>query len=202
MHKIKQAIISVAGLATRIYPMNKVTKKALLPICDSDGRIKPVIIKLLEELDESGIEKINLIIDSEDKAVYDRLFNEAKENVLRKLSDEDKIYDKRLNRIGKKVTYIVQDKKLGFVHAVYLSRPNLNDEPVILLLDDTIYKSSENSSAVEQLLSYYDEVETTIIALTKLEVKELKDYGTVQGKWENNEKTKLHLDKIVEKAKY
>ncbi len=202
MHKIKQAIISVAGLATRIYPMNKVTKKALLPICDSDGRIKPVIIKLLEELDESGIEKINLIIDSEDKAVYDRLFNEAKENVLRKLSDEDKIYDKRLNRIGKKVTYIVQDKKLGFVHAVYLSRPNLNDEPVILLLDDTIYKSSENSSAVEQLLSYYDEVETTIIALKKLEVKELKDYGTVQGKWENNEKTKLHLDKIVEKAKY
>ena len=61
MYKIKQAIIPVAGLATRLYPMNKVTKKTLLPICDSDGRVKPVIMKLLEELDEAGIEKLYLI---------------------------------------------------------------------------------------------------------------------------------------------
>ncbi len=199
MHSIKKAIIPVAGLATRVYPMNKVTKKALLPICDSDLRIKPVILKLLEELDDCGIEEIYLIIGKEDKEIYENLFKYSTDVILNKLNDEDKKYEDKLYRIGKKISYIIQYEQLGFGHAVYLAKDKIGDEPSILLLGDTIYKSSNEDNCVEQLLSYYDSVRTTIIALKELKEEELKYYGTVQGTWKNNQKTEILLKKIVEK---
>ena len=200
MHKIKKAIIPVAGLATRMYPISKAVKKALLPVCDIDGRIKPLIFKLLEELVVSGIEEIFLIVNDYDKEVYKKIFEQSSFSVLAKLSSDDKEYDKNLKIIGDKITYIVQNETLGFGHAVYLARDYINKEPVILLLGDTLYKSLNNSiSCVEQLLQYFDDVETTIIALKELKEDELKYYGTVQGKWINDEKNKLILSKIVEK---
>ncbi len=200
MHKIKKAIIPVAGLATRMYPISKAVKKALLPVCDIDGRIKPLIFKLLEELVVSGIEEIFLIVNDYDKEVYKKIFEQSSSSVLAKLSSDDKEYDKNLKIIGDKITYIVQNEALGFGHAVYLARDYINKEPVILLLGDTLYKSLNNSiSCVEQLLQYFDDVETTIIALKELKEDELKYYGTVQGKWINDEKNKLILSKIVEK---
>ena len=200
MHKIKKAIIPVAGLATRMYPISKAVKKALLPVCDIDGRIKPLIFKLLEELVASGIEEIFLIVNNYDKEVYKKIFEQSSSSVLAKLSSDDKEYDKNLKIIGDKITYIVQNEALGFGHAVYLARDYINKEPVILLLGDTLYKSLNNSiSCVEQLLQYFDDVETTIIALKELKEDELKYYGTVQGKWINDEKNKLILSKIIEK---
>ena len=200
MHKIKKAIIPVAGLATRMYPISKAVKKALLPVCDIDGRIKPLIFKLLEELVVSGIEEIFLIVNDYDKEVYKKIFEQSSSSVLAKLSSDDKEYDKNLKIIGDKITYIVQNEALGFGHAVYLARDYINKEPVILLLGDTLYKSLNKSiSCVEQLLQYFDDVETTIIALKELKEDELKYYGTVQGKWINDEKNKLILSKIVEK---
>lgn len=199
MHKIKQAIIPVAGFATRVYPMNKVAKKALLPICDDDGRIKPVILKLLEELDISGIEKIYLIIGEGEEKLYNRLFKKLPNKILEKLNNKDRIYEDKIYQIGKKINYITQHEKLGFGHAVYLAKEKLSNDPVILLLGDTIYKTNDENSCVEQLLNYYDKVETTIIALKELREDELKYYGTVQGIWSDNEKKEILLSKIVEK---
>lgn len=199
VHKIKQAIIPVAGLATHTYPMNKVTKKSLLPICDIDGRVKPVILKLLEELDQAGIEKIYLIIGKEDRELYESLFELSPMNVYKELSERDKKYDKRINKIGKKVSYIIQDKPLGFGAAVYLAKPKLKNKPVLLLLGDTIYKTNESRNSVEQLLDYYDEIESSIVSLKELDEKELKNYSVVYGNWENSSETQMLLKRVIEK---
>ena len=199
MHKITKAIIPVAGLATRMYPMNKVTKKAFLPIIDSDGRVKPVILKLLEELDKSGIEEIYLIIGKDDEHLYKKLFSKIDTKIYNKLDEENKLYEKNIQRIGTKVKYIVQSEQLGFGHAVYLARKYVKDSPCILVLGDTIYKSYTQKSCVEQLLDFYDEYENVIIALHELKEEELKSYGTVYGKWDNYAKTKISLQTIVEK---
>ncbi len=199
MHKIKKAIIPVAGLATRIYPMNKVTKKSFLPIIDSDGRVKPLILKLLEELDQSGIEEIYLIIGKNDVVLYNNLFEKCDEKICNKMSSEDLLYDKKVNEIGKKVKYIIQEKQLGFGHAVFLAKDYIKSDPCIMLLGDTLYKSKENLTCVEQLLNFYDKNENNIIALQELTEEELKNYGTIYGTWVNKEKTQLLLDTVVEK---
>jgi len=200
MHKIKKAIIPIAGLATRMYPMNKVTKKALLPIYDEkDNRIKPIILKLLEELYETNIEEIYLIIGQNDEALYRNLFKKLDKKIYKKLNEEDIRYDEKIKKIGDKITYIIQKEQFGFGHAVYLAKKYIKNEPVLLLLGDTIYKSFENRSCIEQLLDFYDEKQNSIIALHEIEEDKLKYYGIVKGNSFNLEKNKMVLEKIVEK---
>ena len=109
------------------------------------------------------------------------------------------LYEKNIQRIGTKVKYIVQSEQLGFGHAVYLARKYVKDSPCILVLGDTIYKSYTQKSCVEQLLDFYDEYENVIIALHELKEEELKSYGTVYGNWDEDAKTKISLQTIVEK---
>lgn len=199
MHKIKKAIIPVAGLATRVFPMNKVTKKAFLPIIDKDNRVKPVILKLLEELQEAEIEEFYLIIGENDEELYNKLFNKVEDKVYEKISNEDKEYENKIVEIGKKVKYIVQHEQLGFGHAVYLAKEYVNDEPALLILGDTIYKSNIQKNCAEQILEFYDKNENVIIAVQEIEEHDLKNYGTVKGNWDNTEKTEMSLETIVEK---
>ena len=199
MYKIKKAIIPLAGLATRMYPLSKVVKKAFLPVIDIDGRIKPLLLTLVEELDNIGIQEINLIIGKDDKELYERLFAVSKENILNKLNEKDKEYEMKLNKISKKIRYIIQEEPLGFAHAVYISRENIGKEACVLVLGDTVYKSNNKLGCIEQVLKYYDEIEEVVIGLHKLDENQLKYYATINGEWDNIEKNKISLNKIIEK---
>ena len=199
MHKIKKAIIPVAGLATRMYPMSKFVKKAFLPVIDLDGRIKPLILKLLEELHKEEIEEIYLIIGKNEEKLYKELFSKIDEKIYNKISEEDKLYEQLIMQISAKVKYIVQEEPLGFAHAVYLAKKHIKNEPFILLLGDTIYKSDNDKSCLKQMLEFYDMNNVTTIGLHKIKEEELKYYGTAKGKWENSEKDVLLLETIVEK---
>ena len=53
--KVKKAIIPVAGFGTRLYPETRSIKKEFFPIIDKDGYVKPVILCLLEQLEDSLI---------------------------------------------------------------------------------------------------------------------------------------------------
>jgi len=59
---IKQAIIPLAGLGTRLLPLTSVLPKELLPI---NGR--PALDYILDECLESGIKEIILIISKKKK---------------------------------------------------------------------------------------------------------------------------------------
>ncbi len=48
--KVRKAVIPAAGFGTRLFPATKVVKKELFPIIDSDGRAKPVIMVIAEEI--------------------------------------------------------------------------------------------------------------------------------------------------------
>ena len=61
---IKQAIIPLAGLGTRLLPLTSVLPKELLPI---NG--KPGLEYILEECDKSGIKEIIFIISRKKQAI-------------------------------------------------------------------------------------------------------------------------------------
>jgi UTP-glucose-1-phosphate uridylyltransferase len=61
--QIRKAIIPVAGFGTRLYPVTRAIKKEFLPVVDADGPTKPVILILLEQLYDSGIEEIAYVGD-------------------------------------------------------------------------------------------------------------------------------------------
>lgn len=198
-HKIKKAVIPVAGFGTRMYPFTRIVKKAFLPIVDN-GYIKPTILKLIEELDEAGIEEIALIIAKDEEQIYNDFFRVPISNVyFDKLSKEAQEYELKIQRLGEKIKYIVQEEQLGYGHAVYLSKEFADGEPVLMILGDTIYKSKIDKSCTEQILSYYDKVEKPIISLHPIKEENFKYYGIAYGTYDNFEKTEISLKGIVEK---
>ena len=67
VHTVRKAIIPVAGFGTRLYPATRVIKKDFFPVPCADGMVRPVILILLEELINSGIEEICLVLGSEEE---------------------------------------------------------------------------------------------------------------------------------------
>lgn len=73
--RVKSAVIVAAGLSTRMFPASAVVKKELFPIVDHDGVCKPVILAIMEGLVESGIERIVVVVQEKDIAVFDAFFS-------------------------------------------------------------------------------------------------------------------------------
>ena len=69
---IKQAIIPLAGLGTRLLPITSVLPKEMLPI---NG--KPVLEYILDECLEAGIKQIILIISSKKKIIKKYFYNDV-----------------------------------------------------------------------------------------------------------------------------
>lgn len=198
-HEVKKAVIPVAGFGTRIYPFTRTVKKAFLPIVE-DGYVKPTILKLVEELDAAGIEEIALVIAKGEEKVYQDFFKKPiTQEHFEKLNEKQKEYELRVQRLGEKISFIVQEEQLGYGHAVYLSKDFAAGQPVLMILGDTIYKSKEEMSCTEQLLSYYDRVKVPVISLHEIKEKEFPFYGVAYGTYDNIEKTEISLDGMVEK---
>ncbi len=198
MGNITKAIIPVAGFATRLYPLSKGIKKSFMPIIDKDG-FKPIILKILEDLISNGIKDIYLVIGEDEEKIYDNFFNkEISALIYNKLSDKYKEYEKDILKIGKSIHYVVQHEQKGLGHAVYLCKDYIKDEPVLISLGDT-YFESENIHPIKQMLDFYDEVKTNIVACEVIKDEEIKNVGIMKGNWINKEKTKMNIEKYVEK---
>jgi len=197
--KIKKAIIPVAGFGTRLFPATKNLKKSFFPIMDKDGLLKPVLAILLEQLDEAGIEQICLVIGEDERSIYDEFFKPLSKEYYDKLPNNRKVYEDLIVRIGKKITYVVQSERKGFGHAVYLCKDFANDDPVLLLLGDMIYRSNINENCMSQMINVYEKYRMPIISMHKIEKENVVHYGIMHGKWENKEETILKLDEIKEK---
>ncbi len=90
---IKQAIIPLAGLGTRLLPLTSVFPKELLPI---NG--KPGLEYILDECNEAGIKEIIFIISNKKKLIKKYFYND---NFYKKIIKSKK--DKRIEQVYKKI---------------------------------------------------------------------------------------------------
>jgi len=197
--KVRKAIIPVAGFGTRLYPETRTIKKEFFPIIDKDGFVKPVIMNLLEQLEESGIEEICLVIGEEEREQYEAFFSPLSQEHLNKLSEEKRAYEEKILAIGKKITYAYQKERKGFGHAVYQCREFTENEPVLLLLGDMIYESFEERTCSRQLIDAFEECGKTMISMQEVALKEVSRYGILCGTWEDSGETLLKVTSMVEK---
>ena len=82
---IKQAIIPLAGLGTRLLPLTSVVPKELLPI---NG--KPGLEYILDECIKSGIKEVIFVISKRKKIIKKYFYND---NFYRNLLKKKKIID-------------------------------------------------------------------------------------------------------------
>lgn len=197
---VQRAVIPVAGFGTRLYPQTRAVKKEFCPVIDVDGLVKPAILVLLEELDNIGMEEICLIINEEERGFYEEYFKKplSKEHYA-KLPDQMKQYEKRIERIGQKLTFCIQKEQKGFGHAVYQCREFTKGEPVLLLLGDTIYQSNSKIPCTKQLIDCYEKYGQPMVAVHAVPLEDVVHYGIFAGDWEDKERTTMKLQRIAEK---
>ena len=197
---IKKAIIPVAGLGTRLYPATRGIKKEFCPIVDKDGLLKPVILILLEELIDSGIEEICLIVNPEEEDFYKNFFKgSVSSRYYDSLPEDLRDYEEKIREISDRIVFAIQSEQKGFGHAVFQACEFTNGEPVILLLGDTIYKSRTDISCTRQLMGMFDIYGRAIISVHEVPIEDVSNYGIFAGTFETHDNNILNIDRIKEK---
>ena len=203
VHTVRKAIIPVAGFGTRLYPATRTIKKDFFPMPCPDGMVRPVILILLEELVKSGVEEICLVLGSEEeRKLYKEFFERPlSDEHLHKLNAEAQEYENRILDIGKRLRYVYQREKRGFGHAVYQAAEFAGNEPVLLLLGDTLYRSTTNKPCALQMIEEYERYNQLMISIHPVPLSDVSHYGILSGVWEDKERTILNVSVMNEKPK-
>ncbi len=203
VHTVRKAIIPVAGFGTRLYPATRALKKDFFPIPCADGMVRPVILILLEELVNSGVEEICLVLGSEDDRIqYTEFFErQLSEEHLRKLNKEAQEYENHILDIGKRLHYVYQHEKRGFGHAVYQAAEFAGGDPVLLLLGDTLYRSDSNKPCALQLIQEYERYNQLLVSIHPIPLADVSHYGILAGVWEDKDRSILNVSVMNEKPK-
>lgn len=165
--------------------------------------VRPVILILLEELVKSGVEEICLVLGSEEERIqYTEFFErQLSDEHLHKLNKEAQEYENHILDIGKRLRYVYQHEKRGFGHAVYQAAEFANNEPVLLLLGDTIYRSKSNKPCALQLIEEYERYNQLMVSIHAVQLAEVSHYGILSGVWEDKERNILNVSVMNEKPK-
>ena len=197
--RVRKAVIPAAGFGTRLFPASKAIKKELFPIIDKSGKPKPVIMAIVEEAINAGIEEVCIVVQGRDRELFERFFKTPPliEN-FNKLSQEDQEYSQYLIDLGQRISFVTQDVQEGFGHAVFCAREWVNDEPFLLMLGDYLYASDNDVSCARQLLDIYNRVEHSVVGLKPMPADQLHNLGCVTGTWQESN-TILSITEFCEK---
>ncbi|ERT06706.1 nucleotidyl transferase family protein [Lyngbya aestuarii BL J] len=196
---VKKAIIPAAGFGTRMFPATKGLKKEFFPIIDKDGLAKPIILVIVEEAIQAGIEEVGIVVQPTDRELFESFFKHPpKPELWNKLSEERREYSNYLQTIGERITILTQTEPEGYGHAVFCAADWVNNQPFLLLLGDHIYRSELEINCAGQLLEIYKQVQQSVIGLRVTPGNIIHHYGCVAGTFQQSEKI-LSLTQIYEK---
>ena len=178
---IKQAIIPLAGLGTRLLPLTSVFAKELLPI---NG--KPGIEYILDECIEAGIKEVVFIISKKKKMIKDYFYNDYfYKNIIKKKKDPriQAEYQKIL-KYKKMIKFVYQNKPRGTGDAVLKTKKFIKNKFFLMLLpDDLIIKNNCSKS----MINVHKKFNSSVMASMNVNKKTVSRWGVYKlGKRINN----------------
>jgi len=149
---IKQAIIPLAGLGTRLLPLTSIFAKELLPI---NG--KPGLEYIIEECIEAGIKEIIFIISKKKVMIKNYFYNDKFYKSLIKKKKDPRILNeyKKILKYRKMIKFVYQNKPKGTGDAVLKAKKLIKDKYFLMLLpDDLIVKKNCSKSIIKSHKKY------------------------------------------------
>jgi glucose-1-phosphate thymidylyltransferase len=107
-----RAIIPVAGAGSRLRPHTFTLPKVLLNVGG-----KPIVGHILDRIIENGFDEATIIVGYLG----------------------DMIKDYVVKHYSIKIDFVEQEERLGLGHAIYLTRHTFSDDPILIILGDTIF---------------------------------------------------------------
>ena len=189
---IKQAIIPLAGLGTRLLPLTSVLPKELLPI---NG--KPGLEYILEEGVKAGIKEFIFIISSKKKEIKKYFYNDSFYKKIIKKKSKDKrlrLEFSKIKKYKKIIKFVYQNRPLGTGDAVLKCKNYIKSKYFLMLLpDDLIIKNNCSQSMIKLHTKY----KSSVIASKKVKKKDVSRWGIFDLKKLN--KSSFLIKDVIEK---
>ena len=189
---IKQAIIPLAGLGTRLLPITSVLPKELLPI---NG--KPGLEYILDECLEAGIKQIILIISSKKKIIKKYFYNDVFfQKMIKKKKNDKRLKSEysKIKKFKKMIKFVYQNSPRGTGDAILKCQKLIKSEYFLMLLPDDLIIKNNCSLAMLKLHKKY---KSSIIASKKVKTKNVSRWGIFSLK--KFQKNNFWIKDVIEK---
>lgn len=180
-HKVRKAVIPVAGLGTRLLPVTKSVAKELLPIVDV-----PAIQVIVEECVASGIEEVIFITSRGKGGIEDHFdYSYELESILEERGKQQELETVRRVATMIRTVAVRQKKPLGLGHAILQARDVVGDEPFLVLLPDDIIDAER--PVARQMLDVFEHYGQAVVSIMEVPDDEVDRYGIIHGEnWATN----------------
>ena len=189
---IKQAIIPLAGLGTRLLPLTSVIAKELLPI---NG--KPGLEYILEEGVKAGVKEFIFIISSKKKEIKKYFYNDSFYKKIIKKNNKNKrlkLEFEKIKKYKKIIKFVYQKVPRGTGDAVLKCKNYIKSKYFLMLLpDDLIIKKNCSRSMIKLHKKY----KSSVIASRKIKRKDVSRWGIFDFKKLN--KNSFLIKDVIEK---
>ena len=178
--KVRKAVITDAGFASRYLPITKTMPKGMLPLGS-----KPIMHYVVEECVEAGIEEIIIVATAEGKPIYEDYFNNSVNKIKKQLTVMGKAdrYEPVQEVLDfPKIVVITQDETLPYGNGspVVSAQKFLEGEDAFLVLysDDVIFGKPGDAKIMVDLYDENPDVDGIILS-QKIDARVANKYGII-----------------------
>ena len=190
---MKTAVITTAGLGTRLLTATKASPKTLLPLYDkpfdrnTEPLLRPLIEIIFENLYDNGFRRFCFIVGTKNKkSILNHMVPDQEYiKLLKKRNNQfDKRFVKALQKFYKKfenceIKWISQNSPMGFGHALLASKKFVGTKPFLLHTGDAYFPDYSFLNDFIKSSQYDKKATTTLLLQYK---KSLKGFGIAQTK--------------------
>ena len=170
---IEKAVIPIAGQGMRLRPLSGAVPKALLPLPDGRGRIRPVLHWICAEAAAAGIQHVAVVVSPRHVEMVRRYFDAAG-----KTGDRD---------LPKNIEYAILPEPEGLGAGVlraedFVGRPPR--QPFMLLLGDHVHLTARNSpTCAEQVArAFAARAAAAMVGMQDVAADQLPHVGAAAGR--------------------
>ena len=174
---IKNAVVPVAGLGTRLLPATKSQPKEMLPVAK-----KPIVQYVVEELERCGVREI-LFVTGRGKASIENHFDHDPNLIasLNHSAKEDLIDELDFENLKTHYLYTRQSVQRGLGDAVLCGEPFVGHDPFVVALGDSIIGLHGQSRICQKMSEVYEQQQAAaVIAVEPVEADQVSLYGVVK----------------------
>ena len=189
---IKQAIIPLAGLGTRLLPLTSVMPKELLPI---NGR--PGLEYIIDECIEAGINEIIFILSPKKQLIKKYFYSDSfYKKIIKKKKYDKKLKSEylKIKKYKKRIKFVYQNSPRGTGDAVLKCKNLIKSDYFMMLMPDDLIVQKNCSKA---LISLHNKYKASIIASKKVEKKNVSRWGMF--KIRKIDKKNFYIKDVIEK---
>jgi len=167
--KVTRAVITAAGKGQRNLPLQT--------LIDRDGQQKSVLSIIINEVAQSGVDEICLIIHPHDEDAYRFVAGDQ----------------------SGRITFVYQDEPRGYGHAVWCAREFTKGEPFLHLIGDHLYVSRMRNGCARRVVNTAEAESCSVSAVQATREGLLRNFGAIGGKRIIGRNDIYAIDSVIEK---